>query len=505
MSDDALYEFIDLLEQLDRNAQEAGCMAKFFSTPEERAKYPHWMDFFEKGKDYFERLAMCANQVGKTTAGLFEVTLHATGLYPDWWPGKRISGANNWWLGGIDHNAIREALQDRLLGPVGDFGTGFIPKDTIDFDTLKAAQKSNTGVRSWRVRHVTGGFSTITLKSYKEGREAWQAKPGTNILLDEEPPMAIYTEALMRAAVGDTMMILTFTPIKGMSDVTMSFLNGDALAPAGPLFDLEQDKNEDGSPKVDPDGRPVFKQLTTTSRYLVRASWDNSPHLTEERKAALLRGIPKFQRDARTKGIPTLGAGAIYQVSEELVFIDPFPIPKHWKRSYGMDVGWNRTAAVWGAIDPDTGMAYIYAEHYLGEEKPVVHAEAVRARGKWIPGCMDPAARGRGQDDGQRLFDQYTDLGLNLVKADNAVTGPLWEIAEAMEQGRFKIFNTCTNLRMEFRIYRRDEKGQIVKKNDHALDSLRYWWNTGRGIAITERETINTNDFNGMPTYMPRF
>ena len=72
-----------------------------------------------------------------------------------------------------------------------------------------------------------------------------------------------------------------------------------------------------------------------------------------------------------------------------------------------------------------------------------------------------------------------------------------------MEQGRFKIFNTCRDLLTEFRLYRRDEKGRIVKKDDHGMDAMRYWWNTGRNIAITEKNTLNTNTF--LPSVRPRF
>ncbi len=472
LNDEEELELLELLEHEKYLNSTSGCFGRFFQNEKERAKYSHWLNFFRAGKGYRQRMALCANQVGKTTAGLFEVACHVTGQYPDFWEGFRFDGPNDWWVGGVSQNEVRDTLQSRLLGPVGEFGSGFIPIDCLDFDSLKDAKKADTPVSTFRVKHTNGGYSNITFKSYEQGRESWQAKPGISILLDEEPPLSIYTEALMRTIAGNGRTILTFTPLKGVSDTVMNFLGDcDILHPTGPVG---------------------------PGRYLVRASWDDAPHLSEEAKESLLHSIPKFQRDARTKGIPTLGAGAIYQVPETMVFIDPFPIPKYWKKSFAMDVGWNRTAAVWGTIDPDSNIAYIFSEHYVGEEKPTVHTAAIQARGKWIPGCIDPAARGRGQDDGQKLLDQYIDLGLPLVPANNAVTGPLWEISEAMEQGRFKIFNTCTNILNEYRLYRRDEKGKIVKKDDHAMDAMRYWWNTGREIAIIE--TNNKTILNSVPT-----
>lgn len=450
----------DILEELQRRKTEGGCVEKFFHTEEERAKYPHWIAAFKAGKDYRQRMALCANQVGKTTFGMFEVTCHLTGIYPDWWEGFRFDGANEWWLGGVTANDVRANLQDRLLGPVGAFGTGFIPKDCIDFETLKDAKKADTPVRTFRVRHVSGGWSTVTMKSYAEGREKWQAKPGISILLDEEPPLDVYVEALMRTIAGEGRVILTFTPLKGVSDTVMNFVGDDILHPTGEV---------------------------TTGKFLIRASWDDAPHLSEEAKAALIDSIPPFQRDARTKGIPTLGAGAIYPVPETSVFIPPFPIPAFWKRAYGMDVGWNRTAAVWGAIDPETNTVYVYAEHYMAEESPAVHASAIKGKGAWIPGAIDPASRGRTQDEGRRLIDLYKGQGLNLTPADNAVEGRLFEIYQAFLEGRLFIFNNCQNLLKEFRLYRRDEKGKVVKKDDHLMDAMRYLWSTGRSIATLEK------------------
>ena len=55
----------------------------------------------------------------------------------------------------------------------------------------------------------------------------------------------------------------------------------------------------------------------TDSRYLVTAGWDDVPHLSEEAKAKLLSKLMPHQRQARIKGVPALGSGAIYPVDEE--------------------------------------------------------------------------------------------------------------------------------------------------------------------------------------------
>jgi len=173
-------------------------------------------------------------------------------------------------------------------------------------------------------------------------------------------------------------------------------------------------------------------------------------------------------------GTPSLGSGAIYPVPESDYVVEPFQIPAYWPRLYGMDVGWNRTAAVWMAVDRDSDTVYCYSEHYRGQAEPTVHAKAIKMRGEWIPGVIDSAARGRSQADGKSLWQIYEDEGLILHKANKAVEAGIMETLDRFSTGRLKIFNTLQNLIGELRLYRRDEKGRVVKENDHAVDSLRY-------------------------------
>lgn len=221
----------------------------------------------------------------------------------------------------------------------------------------------------------------------------------------------------------------------------------------------------------------------TSSRYLVQAGWDDVPHLDADTKRELLASTQPYLRDARSKGIPSLGAGAIYPVEESAITVEPFAIPAYWRRAYGLDVGWNRTAAIWAAHDTNTDTVYLYAEHYRGQAEPSVHATAIRARGEWVPGAIDPASRGRSQRDGEQLLQNYLDLGLKLTKADNAVDAGIDDVWMRLATGRLKVFRTCLNWLAEYRLYRRDEKGKIVKAHDHLMDGTRYLIRTGLGIA----------------------
>lgn len=224
----------------------------------------------------------------------------------------------------------------------------------------------------------------------------------------------------------------------------------------------------------------------TASKYLVQAGWDSVPHLDEKTKSELLAATPPHLRKARSQGIPSLGSGAIYPVELEDIEVAPFAIPRFWKRAYALDVGWKCTAAIWGAEDPADGTIYLYAEHYRGHQLPVIHAQAIKARGSWIKGAIDPASRGRSQRDGEQLIADYKGQGLDLVNAINAVESGLYEVWSRLETGRIKVFSTLVNLKAEYKLYRRDERGNIVKDFDHAMDAMRYLIATWAKIASVQ-------------------
>lgn len=216
-------------------------------------------------------------------------------------------------------------------------------------------------------------------------------------------------------------------------------------------------------------------------RYVVNAGWDDVPHLNERTKAELLRATPPYLRAARSKGMPSMGEGAIYPIPWEEVSCAPFQVPTFWPRCYGLDVGWKMTAAIWVTQNPVDGSMYAYSEYARGEAPPMVHAAGIKARGDWIRGRVDPAARGRTQDEGKRLMAQYQAAGLKLALADNGVESGIHAVWSLLETGRLKFFTTLTGTESEYRLYRRQkvttqfmEAAKVVKKNDHRMDALRY-------------------------------
>lgn len=424
-----------------------------------RSKYKKHLEFFEAGNKYIIRLFQSGNRVGKTTAAACELVYHLTGDYPRWWKGKVFTTCRDWWVCGKTSETVKQILQPLLLGSVGNFGSGLVPRDRLDLETLTDAKKTSTGISSFRVRHKNGTYSTVEFKSFDQGRQAFEGT-ARSVWIDEEPPAPVFTECLLRTLTGGNITMMTFTPLKGASEVVMGFYPQGDVTAEGDVGD---------------------------GRFITRVSMDEVPHLPKDKIELILSRFLPHERKARRFGIPFLGSGAIYPVDEESFIIEPFEIPKHWQKGYGLDVGRN-TGATWITRDPDSGNVYTYSDFLMVEGTPSNHVDAIQARGKWLKGAIDTSARGRSQTDGENLFDIYKEKGLHLVNADKAVSAGIYEVLEMLISGRLKVFSTCTALIKEIRSYQRDEKGQIIKKNDHCADSWRYAVFNRDKILRTEAE-----------------
>lgn len=221
-------------------------------------------------------------------------------------------------------------------------------------------------------------------------------------------------------------------------------------------------------------------QVDKPSRATITIGWDDVPWLDEQTKREILASTPPHLRATVSRGVPTIGSGAIYPIPLENVVVDPFPIPAHYKKMYGMDVGWRYTAAVFGALDPDTDVLYIYDEYIEEKKIPELHAAAIkRTASDWMIGAIDPAAAQGEKFNGDNLLREYRRLGLRLREADNGVGDGIYKVWSRLELGKLKFFNGVTpKIQNEYLIYRRDENGKIVKEHDHCMDALRYMCNS---------------------------
>lgn len=299
---------------------------------------------------------------------------------------------------------------------------------------------------------VQAGESVLALKAYEKGREKWQGPTVDGVWFDEEPPEDIYSEGLTRTNNGQLGQFAqtTFTPLLGISTVVARFI------------------------------MPSEDDQAAVARSVTSMTIDDAEHYSAEERAKIVASYPAHEREARTKGIPTLGSGRIFPVPEEDITVTPFVIPKHWVQIAGIDFGWDHpTAAAHLAWDRDADIVYVVKDYRKREAPVVLHAAALKPWGSWLPwawphdGNNDTAA-------GENLATQYKVQGLPFLPeratfddGSNSVEAGLMDMLDRMMTGRWKVFSTCTDWFEEFRLYHRKD-GKVVKERDDVLSASRY-------------------------------
>lgn len=405
--------------------------------------YKKQKEFHDAGRTFRERLFRAGNQLGKTVAGSAEVAFHVTGHYPDGWTGRRFDAATSGWCNGVTGEVVRDTIQRLLLGNIGEFGTGFIPK--ADLIGVSMARGQADLVDTIFVNHKSGGKSRIKLKYYEQGREKFQADTLDWAWNDEEPPEDIYTEILTRTNATNGLVWTTFTPLLGMSNVVRRFM----MEPSPDRIDINM-------------------------------TIDDAEHITAEQKARIIASYPAHEREARIKGTPSLGSGRIFPVAEEVIKCERFEIPNWFKVIGGIDFGWEHpTAAVELAYNPDEDIIYVIKAHRQKEATPIQHAFALKQWGK-IRFAWPHDGLQHDKGSGLQLAEQYRQAGLLMCDdkatfedGTNGVEAGLSEMLERMETGRWKVFDHLTEWFEEFRLYHRKD-GKIVKEYEDLICASRY-------------------------------
>ena len=407
--------------------------------------YTKQREFHALGLTKRERLLRAGNQLGKTYSGAAEMAFHLTGEYPDWWEGRTWDRAVKAWAGGKDSLSVRDSLVALLVGPESARGTGMIPKRAI-LD-ISSARGVSGGVDTVVVQHKSGESSTLTFKSYDQGRQRWQAATLDLVWLDEESDEEIYTEALSRTNATGGMVYMTFTPLLGMSEVVRRFLT-----------------------ETNPDRSDTNMTI------------NDAEHISAEQRARIIASYPEHEREARTLGTPILGSGRIFPIAESLIAIDAFPIPEHWPMIAALDFGWDHpTAAVKLAWDRDADAVYVTHCYRRAQAVPAIHAAALKAWGDELLWAWPHDGLQHDKTSGDQLAAQYRKNGLKLLaersqyegERGSGVEAGLMDMLERMETSRWFVFRHLNEWWDEFRLYHRKD-GQVVKEHDDLMAASRY-------------------------------
>lgn len=215
------------------------------------------------------------------------------------------------------------------------------------------------------------------------------------------------------------------------------------------------------------------------SRSVTRMTIEDAEHISDEKRAEIIASYPPHEVEARAKGVPVLGSGRIFPVTEESITIEPFAIPQHWGVIGGMDFGWDHpTAGVLLAHDRDTDTVYVGAAYKRSKATPLEHAASLTKWGEW-PWAWPHDGLHQMKDGGKSFRDQYAEAGMNMLQSHAThqdggygVEAGISEMLIRMQTGRFKVFSHLNDWWEEFRLYHRED-GKIVKLRDDVMDATR--------------------------------
>lgn len=415
---------------------------------------------------------MAGNQLGKTLSAGAEMAMHMTGRYPPWWDGRTFDSAINVWCSGVTGESTRDNPQRILYGPLGKVGTGMIPFDAIKDATNKRGIPN--ALDTLIIKHggggdIQAGESLAGFKSYDQGREKWQGPTLHAVWFDEEPPLDIYTEGLTRTNVAMGPIMLTFTPLLGMSDVVQRYM---------------------------------IEKVAGT--HITSMTIHDVEHYTDEQREAIIASYPVHEREARAKGVPIMGSGRVFPIEESSITCNSFEIPAHWPQIGGIDFGWDHpSAGARLAWDRDSDILYVIASHRAKEQTPLVFSAAVKPWGTWIPWAWPHDGLQHDKGSGIQLAAQYRTHGLAMLAeratfpdGSNGVEAGILEMLTRMQTGRLKVFAHLNDWFEEFRMYHRKD-GLIVKKTDDLMSATRYGMMMRRSARVKTQKTVAEDEHTG--------
>lgn len=436
----------------------------------EKKAYYQWGTFYDwqrefcnKTSKYYESCLCAANQIGKTYTGTTLDAFHLLGEYPENYTGHKFDFAPLCWGLGFSMEKARDLLQTALFGKYigGSFQGGLIPKSRIV--RWESAMGTPNAMRAVYVMHSSGKESCIQFWSYSQGQHAIMGDVVDWVHVDEEPKdPTIRPQLLTRTINGDKgnggRIIYTFTPENGRTDLVIMFMD-----------------------------RPSKDQ------FFMRKGWDDAQHLSKEKKERMLAQYPSYQRDMRTKGIPMLGHGRIYEIPSEDIMVTPFEIPSHWRVGLGLDFGWDHPQAIVKlAWDMENNIFYL-TNCWKASQRDANQAWGITK--DWsenIPTAwpLDGLQHEKSREDATQQKNHYAKAGFKMMpdyathppinidgkikSGGNSVEQGIVELRNLMEGGQFKVFSSCREFIEEMEQYHRDEMSKIVKIKDDLLDGVRY-------------------------------
>ena len=408
------------------------------------------------------------NRSGKTECGAVECVYLARGTHP-----YRKNRPNTFgWVVSLTSQVQRDVAQRKILS--------YLRPDWIADIIMSSGRKDAPAsgvIDQIFVKNVFGGISVIGFKSCDQGRERFQGSSLDYVWFDEEPPEDIYDECRMRVLDRRGDIFGTMTPLKGLTFLyERIYLN----------------------PKNDPEVWYEFME------------WADNPHLSKREIALLESTMDETALQSRRYGKFCAREGLVYPEFDESVHvIPPFAVPPSWQDTVSIDPGLrNPLSAHWYAVDFD-GNVYVVAEHYRAGADVDEHAAAIHAISEqigWkrdakgrIAAIIDPAADARTLASAKSVTELFAERGiLASTRVDKDVFSGIAQVKSYLSRKNnfpdLYIFSSCVNLIREFKSYFWGNGDSPVKRDDHAMDELRYYLMTKPKNMHTAEKTAIERD-----------
>ncbi len=441
---DELLLKIRAIELEQKKRAEADALARYNTG---RKKHKKQLAFHRCKKR--NRWVFGGNRSGKTECGAAETVYLARGIHP-YRPNKKdVFG----WVVSPTAQVQRDVAQRKILS--------YLRPDWIEDIVMTSGRKDAPAsgvIDQIMVKNVFGGVSVIGFKSCDQGREKFQGSSLDFVWFDEEPSEDIYLECRMRVLDREGDIFGTMTPLKGLTFVYEDiYLN----------------------PKNDPEIWYEFME------------WADNPYLSKREIALLESTLDETTLQSRRYGKFCTREGLVYPEFDESVHvIDPFPVPPEWQDTISIDPGLkNPLSAHWYAVDYD-GNVYVVAEHYRAGESVDFHADAIRAvsgRIGWktdgkgrLSALIDSAAESRTLAGLKSVSELFAERGILVnPRVNKDLFSGIAQVKSYLSRKNglpdLYIFRNCVNMIREFKGYFWGSGDAPVKRDDHAMDELRYY------------------------------
>lgn len=453
---------------------------------------PKHAEFMGAGSKFRIRYLQAGNRCGKTMCAATEMSYHLTGIYPAWWTGRKFDTPIRAWAAGDGAQLVRDTIQKYLCGePTGDeldLGTGMIPKECFTRKPTTSHGVSNAFDTVF-IRHKSGGTSTLTFKSYDQGRSKFQGESVHVVWLDEEPDKEeIFDECLTRTMSTKGLVLVTFTPLKSETDLVKRLIS--------------QGNNE---------MYRVHMTLTV----------EDCPFYSKDQIDSMVSVWPKHQQRARQMGLPVLGDDAVFEdVVREKIAV-PIRVDgmgrilhrdhgeidtRHWAKLWAIDFGIGHPfAAVLLGWDRDYDAISVLTGFKVKDQDPKQHAAHMKRIAANVPVAWPHDGNQREKGSAQTLASFYKKEGLLMMPTHAtfkdggySTEAGITEMLQRMRSERFYVSDYFEEWWMEFFGYYR-EKGLIIKKNDDLMSAtrigvmqIRSAKPVGLGSKIEKREATST-------------